>query len=107
MSNTLQIAEVTRLLARATALLAECVASSPAANDTAPEPAPVPPGAAPAVAVSLPEYLTTAQAAALLGVSTKGLEAMRARGAGPRFVRIGKGVRYRACDLPGAKGGAL
>jgi predicted DNA-binding transcriptional regulator AlpA len=45
-------------------------------------------------------YLTTREAAALLGVSVKGLAAMRARGAGPKYVRIGNRVRYVASELP-------
>lgn len=55
----------------------------------------VPAAAAPAA----PEYLTTRQAAALLGVSAKGLEAMRARGEGPPFIRVGRKVRYVASAL--------
>ena len=45
------------------------------------------------------EYLDTRAAAALLGVSVKGLEAMRARGNGPPFIRVGNRVRYRRSDL--------
>jgi hypothetical protein len=45
------------------------------------------------------EYLTTRQAAALLGVSVKGLEALRARGEGPSFIRVGHAVRYATTDL--------
>lgn len=56
------------------------------ANDA---PAPPLPGA-PALAA----VLTTAEAAALLGVSVKTLEALRARGAGPTFKRVGRRVRY-------------
>ena len=44
------------------------------------------PAGAPAL---LPEYVTTAQAAAVLGMSRKGLEQTRARGCGPPFVRVG------------------
>jgi hypothetical protein len=47
----------------------------------------------------LPEYLTTKEAAALLGVTPKGLEAMRARGDGPAFIRVGRRVRYVASAL--------
>jgi hypothetical protein len=64
------------------------VAAAPPAPPPAPERAPVP-----------PEYLTTKQAAALLGVSAKGLEAMRARGEGPAFIRVGRRVRYLASEL--------
>lgn len=52
-----------------------------------------PPSAAPA------EYLTTREAADLLRVHYKTLEAQRARGEGPPFVRIGHRVRYRRSDL--------
>jgi len=34
-------------------------------------------------------------AAELLGVSTRTLQAWRVKGAGPRFVKIGRAVRYR------------
>lgn len=47
-----------------------------------------------------PEYVDTKQAAKLLGVSRAGLEGLRARGLGPKYVRIGSKVRYRLCDLP-------
>lgn len=52
----------------------------------------VPPAAAPAG--DAPEYLTTREAAVLLGVSVRTLEALRAEGRGPRHVRIGRAVRY-------------
>lgn len=47
-----------------------------------------------------PAFLTTKEAAAVLGLTAKGLEAMRARGEGPPFVRIGRAVRYLASELP-------
>jgi hypothetical protein len=34
------------------------------------------------------EFLATREAAALLGVTVKGLEAMRAKGRGPKFTRV-------------------
>lgn len=46
-----------------------------------------------------PEYLTTREAAALLGVSTRHLEAMRAEGRGPRCIRVGRAVRYPRAEL--------
>lgn len=46
-----------------------------------------------------PEYLTTREAAAMLGVSVKHLEALRRRQKGPPFVRIGKAVRYPRSTL--------
>jgi excisionase family DNA binding protein len=46
-----------------------------------------------------PEFLTTREAAVILGVTPKGLEQMRAEGRGPRFVRVGRAVRYRRADL--------
>lgn len=45
------------------------------------------------------EYLNTKDAAKLLGISTKGLEGLRARGDGPKYIRIGKAIRYRRSDL--------
>ena len=43
--------------------------------------------------------LTTQQAAWLLRVSRKTLERMRVEGRGPKFVKIGRSVRYRQSDL--------
>jgi excisionase family DNA binding protein len=68
-----------------------------AANQTAPAPS-APPMAPPSTPTT-PEYLTTKEAAALLGVTAKGLEAMRARGEGPAFIRVGRRVRYVASAL--------
>ena len=61
------------------------------------------PAPLPAALSGTPEYLDTKAAAKVLGVSAKGPEAMRARGGGPGYVRIGRRVRYRASDLPRAK----
>lgn len=45
-------------------------------------------------------FLTTEQAADLFGLSTRALEARRARGDGPPFVRLSQTcVRYRLSDL--------
>jgi excisionase family DNA binding protein len=66
------------------------------ANDLSPA---VTNGTLPAAAAPAPEYLTTVEAAALLGVSVEGLEALRARGEAPPFVRAGHAVRYRRDDL--------
>jgi hypothetical protein len=41
----------------------------------------------------------TAGAASVLGVSPRTLEHLRVRGGGPRFVKVGKRVRYRDADL--------
>lgn len=79
-------------------------------RSAAPAPASAPPDApveGPAIAPAeppppapaAPEYLTTRQAAALLGVSVKHLEALRARGGGPPYVRVGHAVRYPAAEL--------
>lgn len=58
------------------------------------------PPAAPASPVSaLPEYLTTAEAAELLGVSERHLKTLRAEGRGPRYLRIGRSIRYALSDL--------
>jgi len=43
--------------------------------------------------------LTTEQAAWLLRISRKTLERMRVEGRGPKFVKIGRCVRYRQRDL--------
>ena len=43
--------------------------------------------------------LTTEQAAWLLRVSRKTLERMRVEGRGPKFVKIGRCIRYRQSDL--------
>lgn len=44
-------------------------------------------------------FLTTTEAAAYLGLQRTTLEAWRCRGGGPRFVKFGRSVRYRASDL--------
>lgn len=54
---------------------------------------------APAPTASTREVLTTQEAAQLLGVHPKSLERMRAQGKGPKYVRIGKAIRYRRSDL--------
>jgi len=43
--------------------------------------------------------LTEAQAAELLALSSRTLQAWRARGGGPPFVRAGRSVRYKRGDL--------
>ena len=43
--------------------------------------------------------LTTEQAAWLLRITRKTLERMRVEGRGPKFVKIGRCVRYRQRDL--------
>lgn len=44
-------------------------------------------------------FLTTDQAAETLGLKRTTLEAWRCRGGGPRFVKLGRSVRYRQADL--------
>lgn len=44
-------------------------------------------------------FLTTEAAAEKLTVKKSTLEAWRCRGGGPRFVKIGRAVRYREQDL--------
>jgi excisionase family DNA binding protein len=44
-------------------------------------------------------YLTTKAAADYLDCSTNYLAAARVRGAGPRYVKVGKLVRYRRTEL--------
>ncbi|MCZ8158635.1 MAG: helix-turn-helix domain-containing protein [Rhizobiaceae bacterium] len=43
--------------------------------------------------------LTTEQAAEALTVSVAYLHKLRVTGGGPRFIRMGRAVRYRASDL--------
>jgi hypothetical protein len=45
------------------------------------------------------EYLSTKEAAKILHMSCKGLEGLRAKGEGPKFVRVGGSIRYRRSDL--------
>jgi hypothetical protein len=45
------------------------------------------------------QLLDEQQAAALLHVSIKSLQAWRSRGGGPRFVKVNRLVRYRTEDL--------
>jgi len=44
-------------------------------------------------------YLTTKQAAHYLGLSPRTLEKMRTKGIGPKYYRVGRGVRYLVRDL--------
>ena len=44
-------------------------------------------------------YLTAKQAAFHLGLSDRSINNMRYRGTGPRFVRIGRSIRYHIRDL--------
>lgn len=46
-----------------------------------------------------PTYLSTRQAAELLGLSPRTLERYRGSGEGPPFMRMGRGVRYSRADL--------
>lgn len=46
-----------------------------------------------------PDLLDTRQAAELLGMSVGGLENMRAKGIGPKYIRVGRAIRYRRSDL--------
>ena len=53
-----------------------------------------------ALTTPLPEYLTTAQAAAYLGFSKQKLEAWRVCGEGPPFARLSaRAIRYKRSDL--------
>jgi predicted DNA-binding transcriptional regulator AlpA len=45
------------------------------------------------------QYLDTRHVAALTGFSAKALEGMRHRGKGPRFLRIGRKIRYKLEDV--------
>ena len=44
-------------------------------------------------------WLDTTEAAKYLDLKTCTLEAWRCRGGGPRFVKLGRAVRYRQTDL--------
>lgn len=46
-----------------------------------------------------PPYLTTPQAAALLGLSPRTLERYRVSGEGPPFRKLGRRVRYTRSDI--------
>ena len=45
------------------------------------------------------QFLTTKRAAEYLGLRPNTLEAWRCRGGGPRYVKLGRAVRYRVTDL--------
>ena len=45
------------------------------------------------------ELMDTREAAAVLGVQPRTLEAWRLRGSGPRYVQVGRLVRYRRATL--------
>ncbi len=45
------------------------------------------------------DFLTTRQAAALIGLKKNTLEIWRIRGGGPRYIKFGRAVRYRQSDL--------
>jgi len=47
----------------------------------------------------LPDLMTRQQAADYMGVTPQALSQMNVRGEGPRFVRIGRSVRYRRPDI--------
>lgn len=47
-----------------------------------------------------PDFLLSeTQASDLTGLSTRTLQAWRVRGEGPRFVKVGRAVRYRRRDV--------
>jgi len=43
--------------------------------------------------------LTVKEMVSYLNLKSKTLEAMRRRGDGPRFIKVGRSVRYRGCDV--------
>jgi len=45
------------------------------------------------------DFMTTEQAAQFLGLRPNTLEIWRFRGTGPKFVKLGRAVRYRLADL--------
>ncbi len=83
-------ATIAELEARHEELTGAGASAAPAtpANDTVP---PLPPPVA--------EYLSTKEAAALLGVSVKHLETLRVRGGSPPYVRLGRAIRYPRATL--------
>lgn len=46
-----------------------------------------------------PEYVDTVGASRLTGLSTRALDTLRHRSHGPRYLRVGKRIRYRINDL--------
>lgn len=46
-----------------------------------------------------PTTLTTDAAAAYVGLASKTLEKRRIAGTGPKFLKLGRAVRYRVADL--------
>ena len=52
-----------------------------------------------AATIEAPAMLNTSDAAAYLGNRKATLETWRTLGRGPRYIKIGRLVRYRACDL--------
>ena len=48
---------------------------------------------------NLDKYLSTKEAATLLGIQPNTLEIWRCKGRGPLFVKLGGPVRYRLSDL--------
>jgi hypothetical protein len=49
--------------------------------------------------VTLPALMTQRELAAYLGKTTRWCERARVTGEGPRFVKVGRHVRYRAEDV--------
>lgn len=84
------LADLAALAQRQAELTAELASALRAPAPAAP-PAPV--------AGEGPEFLTTAEAASFLGVSTSHLKALRAEGGGPAFLRVGRAVRYARSAL--------
>lgn len=95
-------AEVAAKIADAEARIAELEADR---EELEAAPPPVQPSAVsvpvgtPANDVPVPEYVGTRAAAALLGISARTLEGLRARGEGPPCVRIGRRVVYPIAAL--------
>ena len=48
---------------------------------------------------TVPEFLTTKEAATLLRLSAGTLNKLRCYGGGPRFLKLGGAVRYKLDDL--------
>lgn len=61
-------------------------------------------GAPPRPANEAPAVFTTREAAVVLGVSVRTLQALRAEGRCPAFFRVGRAVRYARAELAAACG---
>lgn len=52
-----------------------------------------------AFSIQRDRLLTECEVADLLNISVRTLQAWRVRGGGPRFIKVGRAVRYRLSDV--------